>query len=359
MKKLVISALTASMASATALASESEWARLDRDVQALSASLSGLETTGPKISGYIRAAYFNSGDDYYAVDQGPLTEDSDLGDFDVLNARLKVSGTQGDVGYVLQFAGESAGTSSLLRDAYINVPIGGSLTVRAGQFKAIISRDSLVSSSKLFFTDRSEIGDLFAARREGIALLGTFEAFDWAITVQDGTDDAGDEYVFALRGVIHFLGDGVDMVEGAYGAPDDMEGTIGVSYWDDGTLEDGNGLLAEATLAASMYSINVWVADIADDLYTGNGSSEFFVADSTPFGLMGTFMITQPSPEQGGWELGARFQDMDDMVDTNIIDVGVNYYASGHDYKYFLNYKTIDSDTVEADIISVGLSLGF
>jgi hypothetical protein len=354
MKKLVICAITASVASATALASESEWARLDRDVQALSASLSGLESSGVTLSGYIRAAYFNSGDDYYSP-----AMDTDLGDFDVLNARLKATGTRGDVGYVLQIGAEDAGTASLLKDAYINVPIGANLQVRAGQFKALISRDALVSSSRLFFTDRSEVGTLFATRAEGLALLGSFEAFDWSIMVQDGTDGAGDDYVFALRGVIDFLGDGVDLVEGAYGAPESMEGTIGVSYWDDGALDDGNGLLVEATLAASMYSINAWVADIADDLYTGNGSSEFFVADSTPFGIMGTFMITQPSPEQGGWELGARFQDMDDMVDTNIIDVGVNYYASGHDYKYFLNYKTIDSDTVEADIISVGLNLGF
>jgi len=354
MKKLVISAITASVASATALASESEWARLDRDVQALSSTLSGLESSGVTLSGYIRAAYLSSSDDYYTP--SPTT---DLGDFDVLNARLKASGTRGDVGYVLQIGGENAGSASMLLDAYINVPIGANLTVRAGQFKAIIARDSLVSSSKLFFTDRSEIGSLFATRTEGLALLGTFDAFDWAITIQDGTDGAGDDYLIALRGVIDFLGDGVDMVEGAYGAPDEIEGTAGVSYWDDGAGEDANGLLVEATVAASMYSINVWVADISDDLYTGNGSSEFFVADSTPFGVMGTFMLTQPSAEQGGWELGARFQDMDDMVDTNILDVGVNYYASGHDYKYFLNYKTIDSDTVEADIITLGINVGF
>jgi hypothetical protein len=283
----------------------------------------------------------------------------DLGDFDVLNARIKLTGKRGDVEYVLMVGAEDAGSASLLKDAYINVPIGANLKVRAGQFKALIARDSLVSTSKLFFTDRSELGDLFGSRREGVALMGTFEAFDWAITVQDGTDGAGDEYVFAVRGAIAFLGDGVDLVEGAYGAPDEIEGTAGVAYWDDGTLDDGDGFLIEATLAASMYSVNVWVADIGDDIYLGNGNSEFFVPDSTPYGVMGTFMLTQATPEQAGWELGARFQDMDDMVDTNILDIGVNYYADGHDYKYFLNFKTIDSDTVEADIITLGFSLGF
>lgn len=369
MKKLVISALTASVASATALASESEWARLDRDVQALSASLSSLEKSEVQLSGYIRAAYLSSSD--VTVASETPGEDADLGDFSVLNARLKASGTVGDVEYVLMAGFEDGGTASILKDAYINIPIGANLKVRTGQFKAIVARDSLVSSSKLFFVDRSELGTLFGSRREGIALMGNFEAFDWAITVQDGTDGAGDELFFAVRGAIDLMGDGVDMIEGAYGAPEDIEGTIGVSYWDDGTLDEGDGFLVEATMAAQMYSINAYVADIGDEVYRGNESgsllggynsmldTSFIGADSTPFGIMATFMITQPTPEQGGWEIGARFQDMDDVADTNIIDLGINYYASGHDYKYFLQYKTIDSDAGDADLIAIGVNVGF
>lgn len=372
MNKLVISAMTATVASAAALASESEWARLDRDVQALSASLNELESSGVTMSGYIRAAYLNSSD----LQTEAPPDGKDVGDFEVLNARLKASGTRGGVGYVLQAGFESAGSASLLKDAYVNIPIGGNLNVRAGQFKGIIARDSLVSSSKLFFADRSEIGTLFGARAEGLALMGNFEAFDWAITVQDGTDGGGDDYLIALRGQIDLLGDGVDMVEGAYGAPEEMEGTVGVSYWDDGTLDESDGFLVEATLASSLFSVNVWVADIGDVVYDGNESSNLLQgyynpldpmsaggsainADSTPFGVMATFMLTQPSPEQGGWELGARFQDMDDTADSNILDFGVNYYASGHDYKYFAQYKTIDSDLGDQDAIVVGLSVGF
>lgn len=352
MKKLVISALAASMASATALASESEWADLDRDVQALSASLAGLESSGVKLGGYIRAAYITSSD-------VTTTSGNDLGDFDVLNARLKATGSRGDIGYVLQAGFEDGGSASILKDAYVNIPVGANLTVRAGQFKGIISRDSLVSSSRLFFVERSEIGSLFATRREGVALMGTFDTFDWAVTIQDGSDNDGDEYLIALRGEIDFLGDGVDLVEGAFGGAEEIEGTAGVSYWDDGQLDDGNGLLFQGTLATSMYSVNVWVADISDDLYTGNGSSAFLQGDSTPFGVMGTFMVAQPSETQGGWEVGARYQDMDDTDDTNIIDIGVNYYGSGHDYKYFLNWSSVDGDGFEGDAISIGLNVGF
>lgn len=352
MKKLVISALAASMASATALASESEWASLDRDVQALSASLSGLEASAIKFSGYIRTAYYSENNDPPAADTG---------DFAILNARLKAEGTRGDIGYVLQVGFEDAGTAGLLKDAYVNIPVGENLKVRAGQFKGIIARDSLVSASRLFFANRSEIGDLFSSRREGIALMGTFDTFDWAVTVQDGTDLGADDYLIALRGEIDFLGDGVDPVEGAYGAPEEIEGTAGVSYWDDGFLNDGNGFLFQGTLASNMYSVNVWVADLGRDLVTSNGAATYLMADTTPYGVMGTFMLTQPTAEQGGWELGARFQDADDLMNTNIIDLGVNYYGSGHDYKYFLQYRNIDSDdlAVDGDAFLLGLNLGF
>lgn len=366
MKQLVICAVAASMASASALASESEWATLDRDVQALSASLSGLEDSNTKFSGYIRAAYVSSGD----VAVGA----NDLGDFDILEARLKASGTRHGIDYVFQIGAESAGSASLLKDAYLNIPIGANLKVRAGQFKGIICRDSLVSTSKLFFADRSQIGGLFSTRREGIALLGEFEGFDWAVTIQDGTDSAGDEYLLALRGEIDLLGDGIDMVEGAYGAGD-VEATAAVSYWDDGAVDNGDGLLFQATLTSKQYSLNAYVADISEGLVTSNGSSSTFpggvmatglIGDSTPFGIMGTFMIAEPTASQGGWEVGLRFQDLDNGdADTSIIDVGLNYYGAGHDYKYFLHWQSINSTVVgtsasaDADIIRLGVNLGF
>jgi len=358
MKKLVISAVAASMASATALASESEWSGLDRDVQALSASVSGLESTGPDFGGYIRFAYLTSSD----IEVAPGV---DLGGFEVLEARLRATGKRGDVEYVLQAGFQNAFSANEgvnLEDAYVNIPIGSNLHVRAGQFRALVARDALVRASRLFFADRSEIGNLFEARNQGLALLGAFDAFDWAVTIQDGTDGDGDDYLIALRGEFAFLGDGVDMIEGSYGAPDQVEGTLAASYWDDGAVDDASGILVQATVAAAMYSVNVWFADIGDALSTPNAldpTAILLSADSTPFGITGTFMVTPATADQGGWELGVRFQDMDDANDTNVIDFGVNYYAAGHDYKYFLHYKTIDGDAGDADLIVLGLNVGF
>lgn len=372
MKKLVISALAASLTSAAAIASESEWADLDRDVQALSASLSGLESSGISVDGRIRILYTMSGDragfgdanGNGIADPGETT--NDLGAFSLPEARIKLSGSRGDVGYVVQI--DVTRAPSVL-DGYIDIPVGENLSVRAGAFKAIISRNALISSGKLFFADRSEIGSLFSGRDAGAALRGSFDTFHWAITVQNGSDMAGDEYLLALHGELDFLGDGAGMVEGAYGAGDDLAGTVGVSYWDDGQIDDGTGILFEGAVASSMYSANIWVAQIdgmSDGagqaaLPTSNGSTGFLVDDSTPFGIMGTFMVAPPTETQGGWEIGARFQDMDDVADTNILDLGVNYYGSGHDYKYFLHWQSIDSDNLaaEGDIIYLGVAVGF
>jgi len=362
MKKLVISALAASVASATALASESEWADLDRDVQALSASMAGLESSGVKLDGYIRATYATSSD----IQVAP--SGNDLGGFSVNQARLKASGSRGNVGYVVQAGYEFAGSEILLLDAYLTIPVGENLQVQAGQFRAIVSRDSLVSRQHLFFIDRSQIGELFEGRNQGLALKGNFDQFDWAVTVQDGSDGDGDELFFALHGAINFLGQGAAMSEGAYGNTDEIAGTIGASYWDDGQLDNGSGLLFQATIATSMYSVNAWVADIDDDIFTANATGTpvfgnvvgtFLEGDSTPFGIMGTFMITQPSDTQGGWELGVRFQDMDDSADTNIIDFGVNYLQSGHDLKYHAQFTTVDSDAGDGDAVIVGVTVGF
>ena len=62
MKKLVFSACALTLTGSTAVANDGDWTQLDKDVQALSASLQDIEGTGLVIGGRIRAAYENSGD---------------------------------------------------------------------------------------------------------------------------------------------------------------------------------------------------------------------------------------------------------------------------------------------------------
>lgn len=363
MKKLVISALAASMASATALASESEWADLDREIQALTATLP-FESTGPNFSGYIRGIYASSSD--------VMVGGNDLGGFDILNARLKLSGKQGNVGYVLQAGFEDAGSASLLKDAYVEFPVGENIFIRAGQFKAFISRDALVGANKLFFVDRSRIGSLFSSRREGLAIHGNFDQFDWFITVQDGGDGDGDEYLIALRGQLHFLGEGgigFDQGEGAYFTQQAIHGTVGISYWDDGAVDDNDGLLVDAAIASEQFSVSVSIADIGDALVPPNGSVSASTimmpaaleADSTPFSIAGTFALNTPSDTQGAWEFGVRFQDLDNTDDTTVLEAGVNYYGSAarHNHKLFFNFVNGDGDVTDVSGFILGFNIGF
>ncbi|MEE2940549.1 MAG: porin, partial [Planctomycetota bacterium] len=166
MKKFVFSAAALTL-TGTAVAND-DWAQLDQDIQALSASVTGLEEHGMHIGGRIRTLYQTSGDVVTA-------SGNDLGGFSVRNARLYASGTTaGDIGYRVEVDfGNGAGAAQLgLLDAYLDIPVGGDISARVGQFRAHVSREALIDSGNLFFVERSAIGNHFSGRSQGIALSG-------------------------------------------------------------------------------------------------------------------------------------------------------------------------------------------
>lgn len=363
MKKLLFGAAALTAAS-TAFANESDWAQLDQDIQALSASLQGVEGNGMTVGGRIRAAYENSGD----VTVGP----NDLGGFAIYNARLFATGTTSeDIGYRLEvdFAGGTGGGfgAANLLDAYLDIPVAGEITVRAGQFRGYVLRENQIDSGDLMFFDRSVPAGLFSGRSQGLAVSGDMEAFGWHVTIQNGADAQGDELFYALRGEIDFLGEsGVNNVEGAYGAPDELQGTAGVAYFSDEAVDDADGFAVDAAVASSQFSGNISIVSLGDGISLANADlnertpvAALATPDSTIFSIGGTFMITSDNSEYGPWELGARLQDLDDDNDTTIIDVGANYYADGHNMKYILNFTQVDGDIVDASIIRVGVQTRF
>ncbi|MEM8710373.1 MAG: porin, partial [Planctomycetota bacterium] len=330
MKKLVFGAAALSLTS-LAVANDSDWQALDQDIQALSASVQGLEGTGMNLGGRIRAFYNNN-------------SDVDLGGFTVNNARLYAYGTTTeDIGYRLEvdFGGQG------LLDAFLDIPVGGEISLRVGQFRAHVLREALIDSGNLFFADRSVHASLFAGRGQGVALQGNFDAFDWAVSVQNGADGVTDDLFFAVRAELDILGEGTDLIEGAYGASEEMEASAGIAYFNDDAVDDSDGIAFEASMATSQFSAQAVVLSTGDavsfanadgnELYAGGNfvagliAGNVNIADATPFAIGGTFMLTEASSDYGSWELGARFQDLDDPLSTRIIDVGANYYAAGHD----------------------------
>jgi hypothetical protein len=343
--KLLSMCAAALTLSGFAVASETDYSSFDRDIEAL---VSGrlADASGPHISGYVQVLYENSGD----ITVGA----NDLGGFGVPRARVTMKGERQGYGYKVQV---DFASGTILKDAYVDVPVSNH-SVRAGWFRPSISRNGSSSSSKLFFIGRSEIGHLFNERDAGAMFHGEFDQLALFVGLMNGTDGAGDELMTTIRVVFNFLGAGVGNVEGAYGGPDELAGTASIAMYDDGETTDGTGTLIEAHVANSQYSAGVEILDTdnAGASVTAGAANSFVMDDTTAMTVYGTYMLT---PDQ--WELGARFQDMDDVDDTTIMEIGVNHYMDGHNLKYSLGYTSISSDNaaVEADILMVQLQIAF
>ncbi len=342
MNLLSISAVALTL-SGFAFASETDYASFDRDVEALIAGRL-TETNGPKISGYVQVRYRNSSD----IQVGG----NDLGGFTVPRARVAFKGEREGYRYKVQV---DFASGTILKDAYLDVPVGEHF-VRAGLLQAGISRNGSNSSSKLFFIDRSEIGDLFDNRDAGAMFHGKFGKVALNLSLMNGTDGAGDELMTAVRVAFNFMGSGIGKVEGAYGGPEELTGTAAIALYDDGEATDGSGTLIEAHVASSQFSAGVELLDADAAGVTAAPGSSMAVDDATAMTLYGTYMLT---PDQ--WEVGARFQDLDDADDTTIMDLGFNRYIDGHKLKYSIGYRSISSDlaAVEADIIQIQLQVAF
>jgi len=342
MKKLVYGAFALSVTSAGALASDTDWSTLDQEIEALTAS-TALDTTGPNVGGRIRTSFVNN-------------SDADLSDFDVVNARLHATGSRGDYSYKLQvdFAGDEG---ARLLDAYIDYPIGGQVNGRFGQFKAGVSRSGLISSGKLFFTDRNFAGATWGGRAEGIALSGEFDQLGWNISIQDGADGPLDDYLISAKIDFDLMGDGASWNEGAWGGTEAPSMTAGIGFWDDGGADDVDGTLLEFHGGTNVYSFGVDVMQVGDGgapTTNGGGGDVALDADSTPISIMGTFMV-QPDT----WELGVRYEDFDKEADASKISVAAVNFLDGHDLKWTIEYAMLEDGDLDTDTITIQLNLGF
>lgn len=349
MKKLVSSALALSVLTGGVIASDNEWTTLDHEIEALSSSIS-LDG-GPNIGGRIRTLYASSSD----VMKGA----NSLGDFDVKQARLYVTGERAGYGYKLQV---DFASSNILLDAYVDFPVGGQVQGRFGQFKPGFSRSGLISSGKIFFIDRNIIGGLWGDRSEGIMFSGNFEAFAWWLTITDGSDANGDEYLITGKAAFDVMGDGAAGNEGAYGGSEAPSATAAIAFYDDGGTNDNTGTLIEFHGGTNMYSFGVDLLSIGDALAPTNGSvsmSPFagaLQADSTPMSIAGTYML---SPDK--WQLGIRYQDYDNTASDTKLDIAAVNHIDGDAVKWTFQISTTSSDVTanEMDWMAIQLQLGF
>lgn len=351
MKTLILSATALSL---TGAASANDWSAIDLDLEAMA---SGLQEGGggATISGVVDA-YINQSGDAIQLPGGPGVGGApDVLGFSTPNVRLRANGSNAGYGFNIEYDVRN----SAVLDANVTFPIGD-ITGTMGWFRAPLASSGLRNVDDQFFVNRSIIGNATSARQAGAMLNGAFEdQLDWWLAVQNGTDGLTDEHQISARASFNFMGNGLGATEGAYGGSEDMNGTVSVSFGDDGGFADGGYFGIDAGVATGDYWASIEFADF-DAGYTGTGSElpgqNIITGDQTPMVLAGGWMLT---PNE--WEIGARFTDHDDAGDTTTIDIGVNHYNSGHDVKWTIQLTSGDSDNAAFDgtAITAGVQVSF
>ena len=327
MKKFVYSAIALSMATGVSYANNG-WTTLDQEISGLSSSLTAQNAGGPKVGGWVITSVTSNSDA------------NELG-FDLNEVRLHVTGdVSNDYSYKVSF--EFDGGVATLKDAYIKWKLMDSISATMGQFYLPTFRSATSDETKLLFLQRTINGELLNDRDQGIMVGGNFEMLGWGVAVQDGADGNADELRITLNVTADVMGKGAGAVEGAYGAAEGTNLSVGGFYhMDDGAGANGNdvfGVEAYFTMGAIAVA-----AEFGD----------YDALNASPYSVTASYLFTEM------YEAGVRYEDAD-VANTNIITVGVNRYSAGHNLKWTLQYQTLDSDVADVDDeISIGATLAF
>jgi hypothetical protein len=237
------------------------------------------------------------------------------------------------------FAVGSLGNLGVL-DAYVTWNATEMIKVQMGQFRPAVLGSSLGNENNLLFINRSILGSDFAYRDQGVQVSGSFGMVNVAVYAQNGADGAGEDLSIGARATATIMGT-ASANEGALGASGDPSLTVGLGFTDD------KGILLDQVIAVdaafTMGALGV-SAEIVD----------FDTANNTPFNVAGSFVVM---PDQ--LEVALRFEDFDDVDNTDMITVGANWYLQGHAAKWQFNYVTTSSDAAatEFDAFQVGLTV--
>jgi phosphate-selective porin len=356
MKKFVYGALALAAVGAAGQATETGWSGLDQEISSLSASLATQNATGPKVQGFMITALDYEGDPPTALDNnndgdtndpGEVFEGDDTLGWDFRNVRV---GAMGDLGqdYSFKVNFELSSGEASLRDAYVDWKITDGIKGRWGRYKVPFARTALTPASKLLFLQRTAIGQVFNTRDLGFMISGQFEMVNFWVNAQNGADGTAKDMFYNARVTFDVMGDGVAMVEGAYGAGDAMALTVGGAIGDDSGLDNGMVWLLEAALTSGPFSVAAEIADFDEDL-----------GDNTPWDATASFAFTEQ------YEIAARYEDRDNAFDEVWYGASVNRYVAGHDIKWTLQYLRIDTDeeqqgiAFDRDQVSLGLTVAF
>ncbi len=393
MKTLVTSAVALTLTSVPGFASETDWSQLDKEVEALTASLAQNGNGGPSVSGFLQTFYG------YTGVPGPV----DIGGFWVPNARIELEGDVADYHYRVEYnfaALDSDGpvddpatanidesqfdrSSQSLLDAFLHFPLGG-INGTVGQFKPPVLQGSLTNRDELTFFSRSVMGEVFAARDQGAMVSGQFDQVAVWLAVMNGGPEAGigtvgDALFFAGRVSVDLLGEGVSSsAQGSLGGTRDPSATAGLSYFDDDAT-NAAGVAIDGVVSTDVYSFGGELLALRNETGSGAGNTGMFYArglpsflgldtgrlnlaeDSMPWSATGTYMLVPDT-----WEVAARYQELDNgsvaigQPGAQVGDVAINHYMNGHALKWTLQYTRIFLEQADdLDVVAFGATLSY
>ena len=312
-----------------------EWATLDHDIEALSATSTQDESGGPTVKGLLKTAWISA--------PNLLSPSQDISGFSLVNAQVELNGHVGDRSeYRVQL--EAAGGNAQILDAYGAWRWDEHLRVTLGNFRAPLMWESQLADGDMLYLLRTDSAALFYSRDEGAMVDGSWKRLHWAASLQNGFDNQAGEQAACGRLGVDVIGEGVGLHQGAYGEDGAMSLTVGGGvYSDSGISKEGSVYTADA-----QFRLERFAAEGSFTKYgNGNdGANRIFATrhDSQAWAASASFMAIENLVE-----VAARYQDTDNDQNARDITLGVNYYMKGHAAKLQVDATRIFSDdpTVE------------
>jgi hypothetical protein len=347
----------------------SDWLGLDEELNAIASNVN-LQGGGVELGALVRAAYISaSGDDFggftggedqlgLVIDDVELWSQGNLGDY---FWRVSVDFGDSMSPYFLGnlFGGTLANTArtDTLEDAFARWNFHENFNLQIGHFIFPTTFSSSSNMDSLLLLSRTSVGEFFHSYGLGAMLSGDYDGtLQWHLAVLNGSDQTDDDQ--ELRGrAVYNIGSGRNRTEGALGANDELNASLGVSYVDDGELDDGSVLTFDAIATVAGFSIGGEYASFDDDHATAGFGGAIGLNYTEGMDVI-AFTLGYLLSEN--WELGGRYEQLDDEDDSTLMSVGVNYYQMGHNAKWQLMYMDFASDVAaqEGSLIGLGLTVG-
>ena len=315
------------------------WLELDRELAGLTGSLARDHTEGIHMKADIIISAQMSDDDVYSGTPG-----DNLSGFDLRRARLTNTGSVGETHW--KISGELSSGSLSLRDAYVYWNVGESTRITFGRYKEPLLWSGRTSSFLDPFHDVAVTGAENDGRSSGVMAEGSLADFSWLLSLQNGVDSVGDDYLIAGRLQWDIVGgNAFGKYHGAYGYGEDTLLSVAVGFSDDGAIDNGSLSTVELGLVMDALSFRGDLVEYDENYDVGTtldpdglfgGSKANTTASSMTLGYL------LPGDE---WEALARWEDLDDADDTSRSSVGLLWYSSvGPKGRWALLYQELSSD---------------